>query len=55
MQYFASARQKRSELANDLEGVKTILAEGAMKAQTAADATLSEVYNVIGIHNHLNH
>jgi len=51
---FAQARNKRTELVNNLNLVKEILAEGAQKANQLASATLQEVYEIIGIKNKLN-
>lgn len=51
---FGPARQKRAELAQDLSTVKAILADGAKKAATVAEATLQEVYETIGMVNKLN-
>lgn len=51
---FARAREKRVALANNLELVKTILVNGAQRANQLAVATLQEVYQVIGIKNKLN-
>ncbi|MCC6710862.1 MAG: tryptophan--tRNA ligase [Candidatus Pacebacteria bacterium] len=51
---FAQARQKRAELAGNLTLVRDILASGAQKAGLVAQATMQEVYQVIGIKNKLN-
>ncbi len=51
---FADARAKRKELEGNIELVKKILAEGAVKARKFASQTLAEVYKVIGEHNKLN-
>lgn len=52
--YFAAARQKRAELAGNLDAVREILATGAQKAAAVADRTLAEVYEAIGEVNQLN-
>ncbi|PIR98815.1 tryptophan--tRNA ligase, partial [Candidatus Collierbacteria bacterium CG10_big_fil_rev_8_21_14_0_10_44_9] len=51
---FAGARAKRKELEGNIELVKKILAEGAVKARKFASQTLAEVYKIIGEHNKLN-
>lgn len=54
MEFFADARKRRKELENNLDLVKEILEKGAQKAQKIANATLNEVYEVIGEKNKLN-
>ena len=48
---FEAARKRRLALANDLELVTKILAMGADKAGQVANATLNEVYKIIGVKN----
>lgn len=51
---FSQARQKRQELAGNLNLVQDILADGAKKANKFANKTLEEVHETIGIRNKLN-
>lgn len=51
---FGEARARRTELENNMEMVKKMLADGAMKARMFAGETLAEVYKVIGERNKLN-
>lgn len=51
---FASARAKREELEGNMNLVRTILADGAVKARKIAGETIQEVYGVIGEKNKLN-
>lgn len=53
-QHFQAARAKRTELEANLDQVKQILAQGALRAQSIAQKTLEEVYSVIGEKNILN-
>lgn len=52
--YFKSIRQKRQSLSQNLGQVREILAQGAARAQSFAQKTLTEVYEVTGEKNHLN-
>lgn len=54
MNKFADARERRRELAENLDLVKDILSTGAAKAQKVADETMRDVYDVIGINNRLS-
>lgn len=51
---FGPARERRAQLSGDLEAVKQILRDGANKAGEVAEETLREVYETVGIKNHLN-
>lgn len=51
---FGKARRRREGLVSDMERVREILAGGAKKARKVADATLAQVYEVIGEKNVLN-
>lgn len=51
---FSPARERRQELENDLSIAKKILKDGAKKASEVANATLTEVYQVLGLQNQLN-
>ncbi|KKT55748.1 MAG: Tryptophan-tRNA ligase [Candidatus Collierbacteria bacterium GW2011_GWB1_45_35] len=51
---FHEAKKRRKLLANDQEGLRSILREGAEKAAMVANETLKEVYTSIGIINGLN-
>ena len=42
-------RERREELARDIDKVHAVLAEGAIKARKQADMKLTEVKNVIGV------
>ncbi|OGD71604.1 tryptophan--tRNA ligase [Candidatus Collierbacteria bacterium RIFCSPHIGHO2_02_FULL_49_10] len=54
MRLFKGARQRRQELESNLDMVRGILKEGAVKAGKVADQTLDEVYRLIGEKNKLN-
>ena len=47
--YFKPFRQKRTELENNIDYVKQVLADGAERARTVADKTLAEVRNAVGL------
>jgi tryptophanyl-tRNA synthetase len=51
---FSEARKRRKELVDNIEQVKKILADGAVKARKLASETLDEVYRVIGEANKLS-
>ena len=51
---FSRAIERRGELEKDIEKVKSILNEGAKRAEEIASKTLDEVYEVIGEKNRLN-
>lgn len=51
---FGTARARRKELEENMELVRKILGEGAVKAKKFARETLEEVYTVIGEKNKLN-
>jgi tryptophanyl-tRNA synthetase len=49
IEYFAPYRQKRAELENNLDYVKSVLKEGGEKARTVACETLGRVRDVVGL------
>ena len=51
---FAVARKRREELKENMDLVRQILADGAVKASRLANETMSEVYKVTGERNMLN-
>ncbi len=51
---FKEAKQRRQELAANLDLVRDILSDGAGKAEKVAKETLDEVYELIGEKNKLN-
>jgi len=51
---FGQSRQRRQQLASNLEFVQEILAQGASQADQVANQTLSQVYQTIGIDNKLD-
>ena len=51
---FTTARERRAELAANIDEVRAILRTGAERAKKLASATLAEVYTLIGEHNKLN-
>ncbi|RJR29441.1 tryptophan--tRNA ligase [Candidatus Microgenomates bacterium] len=54
MRYFKEAREKRKMFETNIDEVKKILKNGAIKAQKATSETISEVYEAIGINNTLS-
>ena len=54
MRMFVPAREKRKELEKDIDYVKKVLADGAVKARKEASKTLDEVLKVVGLINKLN-
>lgn len=51
---FAEAREKRKEIAGDINLVKDVLRDGARKASEVAEKNIEKVYEVIGIKNSLS-
>lgn len=51
---FTEAREKRKEIKNNINLAKDILSEGAKSANVFANATLEEVYDLIGLKNALS-
>jgi tryptophanyl-tRNA synthetase len=47
--YFKPFRQKRSELENNIDYVKKVLAQGAERAKAVAAKTLADVRKAIGV------
>jgi tryptophanyl-tRNA synthetase len=47
--YFKPFRQKRTELENNIDYVKEVLAEGAKRARTVAAKTLAEARKAVGL------
>lgn len=50
--YFKPYRQKRTELENDIDYVKRLLAEGAGRAKAVASGTLAEARDAVGLGAH---
>ena len=49
LEYFAPFRQKRAELAKNLDHVQQILREGATRANALADETMAKVRKAVGL------
>jgi tryptophanyl-tRNA synthetase len=49
LEYFRPYRQKRTELDNDRNYVKQVLADGAARARSVAQKTLADVRNAVGL------
>jgi tryptophanyl-tRNA synthetase len=47
--YFRPFRQKRTELENNIDYVKEVLADGAERAKAVAAATLAEARKAVGL------
>ncbi len=48
-EYFAPLRERREELANNLDYVNKVLADGAEKARAVAEQTMTEIRNAVGL------
>jgi tryptophanyl-tRNA synthetase len=49
IEFFAPFRQKRTELENNLDHVKQVLADGAERARAVATKTLAKAREAVGL------
>lgn len=49
LKYFAPARERRGELESDLNAVRDIMQDGALKARKVAEKTIEEVREAVGL------